>query len=99
MGNKPNLSRFWVFGCKAYTHVPETKRHKLQVKIFECVHLGFTKNRHTCVLLHQPTGHIIESRNVTFDEGLTVTPSQVEIIIESASCNIPPAQTPSAKST
>ncbi len=31
-GRKPNVSHLRVFGCKAFTHVPDEKRTKLESK-------------------------------------------------------------------
>jgi hypothetical protein len=32
LGRKPEVTNFKVFGCLAYAHVPDTDRHKLEVK-------------------------------------------------------------------
>jgi hypothetical protein len=43
-GNKPSIAHLRIFGCKAYTHIPKEKRHKLNVKTTECTYIGYTAN-------------------------------------------------------
>jgi hypothetical protein len=78
-GNKPDLSRFRMFGCKAYAHIPDSKRHKLQPKTMECIFLGFAENRRAYRLLQKSTSRIVESRDVTFDGGPGTLPSRTQI--------------------
>ena len=80
-GNKPDLTRFRVFGCKVYMHVPDEKRHKLQAKTIEGVNLGFAENKRAYVVLHRPTGRIFESRDIVFDEGLGTELTRVQILV------------------
>jgi transposase InsO family protein len=40
-GNKPNLSRLRVFGCRAFVHVPDKHRSKLEAKSLVCTFLGY----------------------------------------------------------
>jgi len=56
-GNKPDVSRLCVFGCKAFVHIPDKMRGKLSAKS----------------LVHRPSGRFLESRNIIFDEGGTNT--------------------------
>ena len=81
-GNIPNISHIRIFGCKAYVHIPDEKRRKLDVKSLECVFLGYASNRKAFRLVHRSSGRIIESRDVRFDEGSSVAPSRVELEIE-----------------
>ncbi len=36
-GRKPDVSHLKVFGCKAFAHVPDEKRTKLESKSMPCV--------------------------------------------------------------
>lgn len=37
-GNLPDVSRFHIFGCKAYVHIPDEKCKKLDSKMVQCIH-------------------------------------------------------------
>lgn len=37
MGTKPDISLFKIFGCKAFVHIPDEKRTKLDPKSIECI--------------------------------------------------------------
>ena len=43
-GNKPNVALVRVFGSKAYVHIPEKHRQKLDVKSLKCTFLGCAQN-------------------------------------------------------
>ena len=81
-GNIPNISHIRIFGCKAYVHIPDEKRRKLDVKLLEYIFLGYASNCKAFRLIHRSSGCIIESRNVHFDEDSSVAPSHVELEIE-----------------
>ncbi len=68
-GVKPSVAHIRPFGCKAYVHIPDKRRKKFDVKSLECVLLGYSKHKRAYRLLHRPTGKIIESRDIVFDEG------------------------------
>jgi hypothetical protein len=40
-GVKPDVSHLRVFGCKAFAHIPDEKRSKLEPKSIPCVFLGY----------------------------------------------------------
>jgi hypothetical protein len=40
-GRKPDVFHLKVFGCKAFAHVPDEKRTKLESKSMPCVFLGY----------------------------------------------------------
>jgi hypothetical protein len=40
-GRKPDVSHLRVFACKAFAHVPNEKRTKLESKSMPCVFLGY----------------------------------------------------------
>jgi len=41
IGHVPDVSYFRVFGCKAFVHVPEDKRKKLDPKAIEMTLIGY----------------------------------------------------------
>src|SRR5689334_16283469 len=43
---KPKLQHLRVFGCTAYVHIPQQKRHKLDQKALKCILVGYsTENK------------------------------------------------------
>jgi hypothetical protein len=40
-GRKPNVFNLRIFGCKAFAHVLDEKRTKLEIKFMPCVFLGY----------------------------------------------------------
>lgn len=81
-GNAPSLAHLRIFGCKAWVHIPNKKRRKLDPKSLECTFLGYAKNRKAFVVAHHSSNRVFESRDVRFDEGLGSHPNRVEIEIE-----------------
>src|SRR5882762_1942585 len=43
-GNKPNVSLTRVFGCKAFVHIPDKYRRKLDPKSLVCSFIGYGRN-------------------------------------------------------
>ncbi len=68
-GRKPNVSHLRVFGCKAFAHVPDEKRNKLESKSMPCVFLGYYEGTKAYCLMCVKTKRIIKSRDVVFIEG------------------------------
>jgi hypothetical protein len=68
-GRKPDVSHLRVFGCKAFTHVPDEKRTKLESKSMPCVFLGYYEGTKAYPLTCIETKRIIKSRDVVFIEG------------------------------
>ncbi|PNX68425.1 cysteine-rich receptor-like protein kinase 25-like protein, partial [Trifolium pratense] len=66
--NKPTVKHFKVFGCIAYTHVPDAQRKKLDDKSIKCIFLGISEESKAYRLYHPPTKRIIISRDVKFAE-------------------------------
>ncbi len=82
-GIKPSVAHIRPFGCKAHVHIPKKKCTKFNAKSLECVLLGYCEHKRTYRLLHKPTGRIIKSRDVVFDEGnLDGVPTQIVITTE-----------------
>ncbi len=68
-GRKPDVSHLRVFGCKAFAHVPDEKRTKLESKSMPCVLLGYYEGTKAYRLMCVKTKRIIKSRDVVFIEG------------------------------
>jgi hypothetical protein len=68
-GRKPDVSHLRVFGCKAFAHVPDEKRTKLESKSMPCVFLGYYEGTKVYRLMCVKTKRIIKSRDVVFIEG------------------------------
>ncbi len=63
------MSHLRVFGCKAFAHVPDEKRTKLESKSMPCVFLRYYEGTKAYRLMCLETKRIIKSRNVMFIEG------------------------------
>ncbi len=63
------MSHLRVFGCKAFAHVPDEKRTKLESKSMPCVFLGYYEGTKAYRLMCVKTKRIIKSRHVVFIEG------------------------------
>jgi len=68
-GRKPDVSHLRIFGCKAFAHVLNEKRTKLESKSMPCVFLRYYEGRKTYCLMCLKTKRIIRSRDVMFIEG------------------------------
>jgi hypothetical protein len=68
-GRKPDVSHLKVFGCKAFAHVLDEKRTKLESKSMPCAFLGCYKGTKAYRLMCVETKKIIKSRDVVFIEG------------------------------
>jgi hypothetical protein len=66
---KPDVSHLRVFGCKAFAHVPDEKRTKLESKSMPCVFLGYYEGTKAYRFMCVETKRIIKSRDVMFIEG------------------------------
>ncbi len=63
------MSHLRVFCCKAFAHVPDEKRTKLEFKSMPCVFLGYYGSTEVYCLMCVETKRIIKSRDVVFIEG------------------------------
>ncbi len=68
-GRKLDVSHLRIFGCKAFTHVPDEKRTKLESKSMPCVFLGYYEGIKVYRLMCVETKRIIKSKDVVFIEG------------------------------
>ena len=65
---KPDVSHLRVFGCVAYTHVPDCSRQKLDKKADKLRFVGYCTNSKGYRLFDEKTRKLIKSRDVTFNE-------------------------------
>ncbi|PNX94522.1 copia-type polyprotein [Trifolium pratense] len=66
--SKPTVKHFRIFGCIAYTHVPDAQRRKFDDKSVKCIFLGISKESKAYRLYNPMTKKIIVSRDVKFAE-------------------------------
>lgn len=64
-GEKPSLSHLRVFGCRAFAHIPDETRTKLDPKAVECVFVGYSLTSKAYRLYDPTRERIIISRDVT----------------------------------
>ena len=70
-GNKPNVPDLRVFGSRAFVHIPESQRKKLESCSLICRFIGLARQRRAYCLVHCESRQFFESRDVIFDEGGT----------------------------
>jgi hypothetical protein len=68
IGRKPNISYFWVFGCKCYILRKGTRLSKFQSKCDKHFLLGYSLNSNTYRVYNQSSGLVKETSGVEFDE-------------------------------
>ena len=67
-GHKPNISHLRVFGCAAYSHVPNKERGKLDKKAQRMCFIGYSKNPKGYRLINLNTNKVVTRRDVVFNE-------------------------------
>lgn len=67
-GQRPGVDHFKIFGCIAYTHIPDEKRKKVDDKGEKCIFLSVSEQSKAYRLYNPNTKKIIISRDVVFDE-------------------------------
>lgn len=67
-GHKPDYSRFKVWGCVAFTHIPEQKRSKLDFKSRKGIFMGYDLQRKAYKVWIPETSDMLTSRDVIFYE-------------------------------
>lgn len=65
-GKKPNIENLRVIGCRAYAHVPDEKRKKLDSKATPCWLVGYGEETKGWILWDPESRKFILSRDVTF---------------------------------
>lgn len=66
IGQKPSVAYFKIFGCIAFSHVPDQKRKKLDDKGENCIFLGVSEQSKAYKLFNPITKKIVISRDVIF---------------------------------
>lgn len=69
---KPNIKNLRVIGCRAYVHIPDCKRKKLDPKAIPCWLVGYGEETKGWRLWDPSSRKVILSRDVTFDEHLLI---------------------------
>jgi len=67
-GRKPNVSFLRVFGCAAYSHVPDTERKIFDKKAVKLRFVGYSENRKGYRLLDENTHKVVIRYDVKFNE-------------------------------
>ena len=67
-GRKPTIDHFRIFGCIAYTHVPDKKIKKLDDKGERCVILSISEASKAYKLFNPLTKKTVTNRDVIFNE-------------------------------
>lgn len=66
---KPDVPHLKVFGCRAFVHVPDEKRRKLDPKATEGVMMGYLEKSLSCYKIWDPAAKkLVISRDVIFEE-------------------------------
>ena len=66
---KPSVAHIRIFQCRAYVHVPDEKRSKLDPKLVEGFFVGLSENKKGYVIADSRNHlRLYESRDVTFLE-------------------------------
>ena len=66
--SKPDVSKFKVFGCSAYSHIPDQLRTKLDDKAERMVFVGYGTRCKGYRLYNPNTDEVVTRRDVVFDE-------------------------------
>ncbi len=70
-GEKPNLSRMKVFGCKAFVQIPKPQRKgKLAPIAWQGMMVGYSTNSPEWVVLNRRTNYLRKAYSVTFLENV-----------------------------
>ncbi|KAH9307124.1 hypothetical protein KI387_043796 [Taxus chinensis] len=68
LGDKPDVSKFQVFGCKAWAFVPDDTRTKMEKKINELIFVGHCEHVKAYRLFDPDTKDVVFRRDVRVDE-------------------------------
>nr|GEV55255.1 retrovirus-related Pol polyprotein from transposon TNT 1-94 [Tanacetum cinerariifolium] len=79
-GRKPTLDYFRVFGIKYFILNTKYYLTKFDSKSYECIFLGYSKNRKAYIILNKHTRKVKKSLNVTFNE--TPPPSKTSPLMD-----------------
>jgi hypothetical protein len=81
-GLKPNLSHLRIFGCQAFSQIPNEKHTKLQDKALKCVFVGYGEplGIKGYRLYHAATKRLFYSRDVIFSEDELLSSLQISCL-------------------
>ena len=77
-GKKPNVHHLKVFGCVAYSHIPDAMRSKLDDKAEKCIFIGYSERSKAYKLYNPVTEKVVISRDVRFDENSVFDDVEIE---------------------
>ncbi|KAE9356332.1 hypothetical protein PR003_g2374 [Phytophthora rubi] len=81
-GMKPDVSKLYVCRCVVFAHVPKKKRaSKLSPKVAPTLFLSYSQSSLGYRLLNLRTGDLVERRDVSFREDITVDSKYVENLL------------------
>lgn len=72
LNKNPSVAHLRILGCRAYAHVLDAVRKKLEPKTFACWFVGYCDNIIGWLLWNPVTRKIIISRDVFFDETILI---------------------------
>lgn len=75
-GKKPDVSRFRIFGCMTYSHVPEEKRTKLEPTAKKGIFVGYSETSKAYRIYIPALRKIVLRRDVRFEEEKVVVKSR-----------------------
>ena len=67
-GKKPDISHLRTFGTRAFAHIPDVKRKKMDAKSQECILVGYCSTQKGYRLWNQKSRTMVISRDVIFCE-------------------------------
>jgi hypothetical protein len=71
-GKEVSYDHLKVFGCKAFVHIPQDERSKLNSKTRQCIFLGYGGNQFGYKLFDPIARKVVRSRDVVFVEDQTI---------------------------
>ena len=67
-GKIPHVAHFRVFGCMAYSHIPDSDRTKLDMKAEKLRFVGYSSRSKGYRLYNEVTRQLVTRRDVIFNE-------------------------------
>ena len=92
-GRKPNVTHLRVFGCVAYSHVPNVECLKLDKKGEKMWFLGYSKESKGYRLLDERTRKIVTRRDVIFNEADFGVRAETETVKHKETVEVDPTST------
>lgn len=67
-GTQISVSHLRIFGCVAFTHIPDKLKKKLDKKSERCIFTGYSEQQEAYKLYNPVTKKVVVSRDVKFLE-------------------------------